>query len=143
MNEHQMDYHPQAELPKPQTERDLPAAESSSSAHTEKDQSVAIEAAGTQSMPAPQQGAQNPVAPPVQLPNANQPMTAVQGQPTSSTAAMIADDVDLIEKEWVHKAKEIVERTKDDPYTQNKQMNEVRAEYLQKRYNKVVKPEDN
>ena len=28
----------------------------------------------------------------------------------------MADDADLIEKEWVIKAKEIVERTKHDPY---------------------------
>lgn len=57
---------------------------------------------------------------------------------TSSTPA-IADDSDLIEKEWVIKAKEIVARTKDDPYNQNKEMNVVKADYMQKRYNKTLK----
>jgi hypothetical protein len=52
------------------------------------------------------------------------------------TAALIADDVDLIEKEWVNKAKAIVDSTKDDPYKQNKELNRVKADYIKKRYNK-------
>jgi hypothetical protein len=51
----------------------------------------------------------------------------------------IADDTDLIEKEWVLKAKEIVERTKHDPYQQNKEVERIKADYLKKRYNKDVK----
>jgi hypothetical protein len=51
----------------------------------------------------------------------------------------IAGDVDLIEKTWVRKAKQVVENTKDDPYNQNKQMNRVKAGYIKKRYNKEVK----
>jgi len=57
--------------------------------------------------------------------------------------ALIADDTDLIEKEWVNKAKAIVERTKADPHTQNKEMTKIKADYLKKRYNKDIKlPED-
>jgi|AntRauTorckE6833_2_1112554.scaffolds.fasta_scaffold00992_4 hypothetical protein len=52
---------------------------------------------------------------------------------------MIADDNDLIEKEWVIKAKQIVEQTKDDPYNQNEQIVRLRADYLKKRYNKDIK----
>lgn len=54
----------------------------------------------------------------------------------------IADDTDLIEKEWVDKAKEIVDKYADDPYRQNKELNKVKAEYLKKRYNKVIAPSD-
>jgi hypothetical protein len=52
---------------------------------------------------------------------------------------LIADDADLIEKEWVSKAKAIVEQTKHDPYQQNQAMTKVKAEYLKKRYNKDLK----
>lgn len=51
----------------------------------------------------------------------------------------VADDVDLIEKEWVNKVKEIVEKTKNDPYEQSKQLTVLKADYLQKRYNKSIK----
>lgn len=51
----------------------------------------------------------------------------------------IADDVDLIEKEWVDKAKKIVSSTKHDPYEQEKQVSHLQADYLMKRYNKQIK----
>ncbi len=54
----------------------------------------------------------------------------------------IADDTDLIEKEWVDKAKEIVAQTANDPYLQNKEINKIRSEYLKKRYNKELKQSD-
>lgn len=47
-----------------------------------------------------------------------------------------AADVDLIEKEWVDKAKQIVEHTLDDPYSQQEALSQMKAEYLKKRYNK-------
>ncbi|HXR50149.1 MAG TPA: hypothetical protein VN778_03940 [Verrucomicrobiae bacterium] len=51
----------------------------------------------------------------------------------------MADDSDLIEKEWVSKAKQIVERTREDPYQQSEQLTAVKADYMQKRYNKTIK----
>ena len=51
----------------------------------------------------------------------------------------IAEDIDLIEKEWVRKAKEIVQQTTGDPYVQNKQINKMKVEYIKKRYGKDVK----
>jgi hypothetical protein len=56
-----------------------------------------------------------------------------------NTTPAIADDVDLIEKEWVAKAREIVARTKADPYVQNKELNVFKADYMKKRYGKDVK----
>ncbi|HSX46785.1 MAG TPA: hypothetical protein VLF87_02235 [Patescibacteria group bacterium] len=94
-----------------------------------------------------------PIATPAPAPSA-QPLTPLNsGAPTPATAAaakptpmndpMIADDADLIEKEWVVKAKAIVEQTKDDPYEQNREMNKVKASYLKKRYNKDLKLSEN
>lgn len=65
--------------------------------------------------------------------NANQVMHTAHPMP------VIANDLDLIEKEWVRKAKEVVEATIGDPYTQNIEINKVKADYIQKRYNKAVK----
>lgn len=51
----------------------------------------------------------------------------------------VADDLDLIEKEWVEKAKQIVAQTRSDPHAQNKEMNRFKADYMQKRYGKEIK----
>lgn len=59
--------------------------------------------------------------------------------PTSSDDPQVADDVDVIEKEWVDKAKRIVTATKDNPHQQEKEVSRLQADYLMKRYNKKVK----
>jgi hypothetical protein len=86
---------------------------------------------------------QNPLAPPAQMPMPSAGIPTqnppVQSQPLASGTPAMADDTDLIEKEWVVKAKEIVARTKHDPYQQNKEVERVKADYLKKRYNKDVK----
>jgi hypothetical protein len=71
-------------------------------------------------------------------------MMGVTGTAAVSGSSMpaIADDADLIEKEWVEKAKEIVAKTHQDPYLQNQEMNKVKADYLKKRYNKDLKTGD-
>ena len=51
----------------------------------------------------------------------------------------VADDKDVIEPEWVHKAKAIVNSTIDDPYKQSEDLTVLKADYMQKRYNKIVK----
>ena len=58
--------------------------------------------------------------------------------PPVSITPLVAADEELIEKEWVDKAKEIIEQTPDDPYTRTEKVNELQRDYLQKRYNKVV-----
>ncbi len=79
---------------------------------------------------------------------ANQPMSfAASGSSSQDTdgatiqvsAPQSANDVDLIEKEWVHKVKEIIIKTNDDPYEQSKQLTLLKADYMQKRYNKSIK----
>lgn len=59
---------------------------------------------------------------------------AAQPLPVDNPA--IADDSDLIEKEWVVRAKQIVSSTHNDPYQQNRSIMRLRADYLKKRYNK-------
>lgn len=49
------------------------------------------------------------------------------------------DDGDLIEKEWVTKAKQIVEANRDDPFKQSEELTVFRADYMKKRYNKSIK----
>lgn len=73
-----------------------------------------------------------------------------QGQQTSSSGdndddidvPEVAEDVDLIEKEWVQKAKDIVNMTYGDPYTQNKKISKMKVEYIKKRYDREIKMRD-
>ncbi len=87
--------------------------------------------------PPPFSGMPDPAA---MQPLAPQPAAAAPGTTVAQVAIenspVIADDADLIEKEWVQKAKEIVERTRLDPYQQNKEINKFKADYLKKRYNR-------
>lgn len=53
-----------------------------------------------------------------------------------------AADSDLIEKEWVERAKQIVDHTKDDPHEQQKALSRMKADYMKKRYNKDIKVSD-
>lgn len=66
------------------------------------------------------------------------PVNLTHSQVSGQTPA-VADDADLIEKEWVQKAKEIISETQNDPHLQSKELNIFKADYMQKRYNKVLK----
>lgn len=59
--------------------------------------------------------------------------------PTYAMGGIPAEDVDLIEKAWVEKAKAIVRNTHGDPYTQNRELSKIKAEYIKKRYSKDIK----
>lgn len=72
------------------------------------------------------------------LPINNVSTSVTSNKDNNSAQPLIADDVDLIEKEWVEKAKQIVNQTKDDPHTQNKELNNFKAGYIKKRYNKEM-----
>lgn len=142
MNPQGPDRLPSLDLPKPQTEQLTQGSEVLPfDTPSERDNSIAIEQ-GAQPQAAPGQA---PAIVPVQT-------SAVPQTPLNQSASMaapaspagtpaIADDADLIEKEWVEKAKEIVEKTKADPYVQNKELNKMKADYMKKRYNKDLKPQ--
>jgi hypothetical protein len=78
---------------------------------------------------------------PLPLP-ASGPTAATTDQPAApsdDSATNLADEDDLIEKEWINKAKAIVERTRDDPHKQSQELTVVKADYMKQRYNKTVK----
>ena len=50
----------------------------------------------------------------------------------------VAGDDDLIEKEWVDKAKHIISATRDDPARREKEVGRLQADYLKKRYGKEL-----
>jgi hypothetical protein len=66
------------------------------------------------------------------------PMPQPVADGKDDTPLLAADD-DLIEKEWVEKAKKVIEETKHDPHMQEQAVSRLQADYLQKRYNKTVK----
>jgi hypothetical protein len=125
---------PGIRLPEP-----LTGAETTSSAKPEKVLAVSPEVLLGQNQPTPV--ASNPVMP--LSPVALQPATDQPDSTSSVATPSMADDADLIEKEWVIKAKAIVERTKDDPHQQNTEISHIKADYLKKRYNKDIKISSN
>lgn len=56
------------------------------------------------------------------------------GNNTTFSNPVVAADEDLIEKEWVDRAKKIIKDTKNDPYQQEKEINVLRSDYINKRY---------
>ena len=77
---------------------------------------------------------------PVVVPVAPAPVASAPAQShTPTDSPLTANDDDVIEQEWVQKAKKIVVSTKDDPYLQEKEVSKLQADYLQKRYGKELK----
>ena len=74
--------------------------------------------------------------PPVQAPA--QVSTSPKNDPVSANP-LIADDVDVIEKEWVDRAKKIIQQTRNDPYQQEHEVSKMQADYLEKRFGVHVK----
>lgn len=92
----------------------------------------------TERQPSAPQHVPVPMQPSVQLPTPvitdDQTQSA---QPVSDDIASAADE-DLIEKEWVDKAKRVIAETKDDPYRQEREVSKLQADYLMKRYGKAL-----
>lgn len=59
-------------------------------------------------------------------------------QVTSDDTPLVAADEDVIEKEWVDKAKKIIAETKDDPYQREQRIKKLQVEYLRKRYGREI-----
>jgi hypothetical protein len=76
----------------------------------------------------------NPVTLPTPVPVTDDSQQAVA---SDGNPAVAADD-DLIEKEWVDKAKQIITETRDDPAAREKQVGRLQADYLKKRYGKEL-----
>lgn len=67
------------------------------------------------------------------------PVTSAPEPLQPSGNPLVAADEDLIEKEWVQKAKNIVAETRTDPYQQEKAVGKLQADYMKKRYGKEIK----
>jgi hypothetical protein len=85
-----------------------------------------------------------PAAPPADQPAnpgniAQTPLQSDVSPTTQPATPQVIDDGDLIEKEWVNKAKQIVEQNRNDPHKQSEELTVFRADYMKKRYNKNIK----
>lgn len=81
-----------------------------------------------------------PVTPATTLPLPPTPLPSSMPQPSSDGSAgpTIASDDDLIEKEWVDKAKKIIADTQNDPYRREQEVSKLQVDYLRKRYGKEL-----
>jgi hypothetical protein len=92
--------------------------------------------------PAPQASA--PAAPPATL-SADDVAAAIAAVPAPGAPALAgvpmpgsAEDVDVIEPEWVAKAEEVVAQHQGDPYGEEEAIEDLQQDYLQKRYGHAV-----
>lgn len=99
----------------------------------------------------PEQAGKQPKQPalpavPDDIPTVDQPVIAAPPQDLTAAGPAdpkaIAADTERIEREWVDKVKNIIAHTQDDPHLQKEQMSKVKAEYIQKRFNKTIKTDE-
>lgn len=88
--------------------------------------------------PAAEQAAAPPVMPTVPVVASPLADDSTASQPAQITLPTVANDDDLIEKEWVDKAKKVLAETKDDPYRREQEVNRLQADYLLKRYGREL-----
>lgn len=62
---------------------------------------------------------------------------------SSSQSSLKAEDVDVIEKVWVDKAKKVINDTRNDPRQQNIEISKVKADYLKSRFSKNLVKDNN
>lgn len=88
------------------------------------------------------QGSRSDVVPSVPIANVfadpSLPKPVQQVSPVVDDKPLIAGDDDLIEKEWVEKAKHIIASTKDDPYRREREVGQLQVDYLKKRYGREL-----
>ncbi|MBA3757902.1 hypothetical protein H0X09_03520 [Candidatus Saccharibacteria bacterium] len=94
-----------------------------------------------------QGGTSNPYAVAPAVPPAISIPVKLGGKDSSTTAGIAtsdlsAQDTDLIEKQWVERAKAIVARTQNDPFIQKNEINKAGADYIKKRFNKTIPTDD-
>lgn len=78
------------------------------------------------------------VVAPVLPPPLPAPVADDVAAPVADDMPLVAGDEDLIEKEWVDRAKHIIEQTKDDPFRREQEVNKLQADYLRKRYGREL-----
>lgn len=138
MSEHRTESQASLDLPRPSIEQVNPYGEASQAVNSTESAGAKSVELGTATGTVPAVGQASIMASFAASGQAGNPLP----QPDPA-APVIAEDSDLIEKEWVDKAKSIAGRTRDDPYMQSKEMNRMKADYLKKRYNKDIKLPEN
>lgn len=87
-----------------------------------------------------------PVTPPASAAPTPAPAPSAATPPAASapatTGPVIADDVDVIEKEWVDKAEQVVKANAEDPKKEEDAVEDLQIDYLKKRYGKDIKKLD-
>jgi len=79
--------------------------------------------------------AQVSVVPPLGTPTPVAPTPV----PTATGTPATADDVDVIEKEWVDAAQAVVAKNAEDPHAEEEGFEDLQVDYLKKRYGKDIK----
>ncbi len=92
--------------------------------------------------------AQPAAVPPPPAPAPVPPVSPLPPTPTpvppAVTGPATADDVDVIEKEWVDQAEEIIKTKANDPHAEEDAVEDLQVDYLKKRYGKdLTNPEEN
>ena len=64
--------------------------------------------------------------------------SSVTAQVTTASGDIKAEDIDVIEKEWVERAKKVLQHTVDDPFLGTRQVSVLKAEYMKKRFNREL-----
>ena len=128
---------PNNELPKPQS----PEVQSQPGEYVVPYPEQLEQAApGERMSQAAQAVAQASTATPVVIPiEGMQTVSPATGMVVGGANPAVADDADVIEKEWVEKAKDIVAKTKTDPHQQSLELTNFRHDYMKKRYGKEIK----
>lgn len=111
-------------------------------AHPDRDPGMTFD--GTHEIlppPVPSSQGQQPMTPVVDPVQANTPLTgAAPSAPAANVGVvddhLIAEDSDVMEKEWVDRAKKIIAMTSDDPYLEAQEIGKLKATYMKKRFNK-------
>ncbi len=141
MNHKHFPHEPSPDLPRPNAE--YSGLGNSQTDKTEVMQSE--QASRVAELPGTAPKASSPIAQPGQSMSSSPPPIQPMAQPAtipvpiSPDSPADAQDNDLIEVEWVNKAKAIVDKTREDPHSQNKEINKFKADYIKKRYNKEIK----
>jgi hypothetical protein len=76
-----------------------------------------------------------------QIPDTMPTGAATSSAPSAMPASigLTADDVDVIEKEWVEVAEQVVHDTADDPHAQEEAVENLQVDYMKKRYGRDIK----
>jgi len=71
----------------------------------------------------------------------NTPLSQQQAAAPAALPIQVEEEAasdEELDQVWVNKAKDIVEQTRTDPFTQSNELNRVKAEYLKARFDKEL-----